>query len=175
MCGRYYIGPEAGEKLQFQPGEVFPGQRAPVILRGDAGESIARMKWGFPRIGGGGLVINSRSEKADVTNMFRRAVRERRCLVPMTGFYEWRRSPSGAKSKEKFVQDTFKAMFKRIDSAPAADVAPVVHGRWLYKRLVVFDYIKDLYRCSECNTIWDAESNYCPNCAAKMDLKGGEG
>ena len=109
MCGRYYIGPEVGEKLQVPPGEVFPGQMAPVILRGDVGETIALMKWGFPRIGGGGLVINSRSEKADVTNMFRRAVRERRCLIPMTGFYEWRRSPSGSKSKEKFA-------FQRADA-----------------------------------------------------------
>lgn len=103
MCGRYYIGQEAAEKLHFEPGEVFPGQHAPVILRGGMGENVARMKWGFPRIGGGGLVINSRSEKADVTNMFRRAVRERRCLIPATGFFEWRRSPSGSKTKEKFA------------------------------------------------------------------------
>ena len=23
--------------------------------------------------------------------------------------------------------------------------------------------------CSECNTTWDAESNYCPHCGAKME------
>ena len=57
----------------------------------------------------------------------------------------------------------------RIQCAPAADVVEVKHGVWLYKKCVVFDRTKDLYRCSECKTSWDAESKYCPNCGAKMD------
>lgn len=51
-----------------------------------------------------------------------------------------------------------------IEDAPAADVAPVVHGRWVFGGdcCVI---------CSECN---EEESNnnhrnYCPNCGAKMD------
>lgn len=56
-----------------------------------------------------------------------------------------------------------------IENLPAADVAPVVHGRWNsmdgYKMRVV---------CSECG--WDAPEygkfySYCPNCGAKMDLE----
>ena len=31
-----------------------------------------------------------------------------------------------AKSREKFIQDTFKAIFKRIDHAPTIDAVPVV-------------------------------------------------
>ena len=37
-----------------------------------------------------------------------------------------------AKSREKFIQDTFKAIFKRIDHAPTIDAVPVVHGRWIH-------------------------------------------
>ncbi|MFH1880079.1 MAG: SOS response-associated peptidase family protein, partial [Bacillota bacterium] len=48
------------------------------------------------------LVINSRSENADVTPMFQKAARERRCLVPASHFFEWRRT-EGRKSKEKFA------------------------------------------------------------------------
>ena len=49
----------------------------------------------------------------------------------------------------------------------AADVAPVVHGRWLYG-----DYYDIGDVCSECD--WDSQMThpsyrYFPNCGAKMD------
>lgn len=60
-----------------------------------------------------------------------------------------------------------------IEDAPAADVAPVVHGQWIEDH----DYLK----CPECGVMvkWDftffdiGNWNYCPNCGAKMD--GGDG
>lgn len=119
MCGRYYIAQEDNDEeiariiaemnkdtpqaAEMRLGEIFPSQVAPVIVNTSSGWAVKPMKWGFTRNGGGGLVINSRSEKADVTPMFSRAVRERRCLVPMSGFYEWRRTASGTKTKEKFA------------------------------------------------------------------------
>lgn len=120
MCGRYYIDTEEEnvkirailQELQkrslpmsdqVQGGEIYPSQIAPVILNeAGPGITVRPMKWGFPRVGGGGLVINSRSEKAEVTPMFQRAVRERRCLIPASWFFEWRRV-SGRKSKDKFA------------------------------------------------------------------------
>lgn len=52
-----------------------------------------------------------------------------------------------------------------IDDIPAADVAPVVHGRWVYG-----------CQCSVCgdrhgpyNTRHKPYYNFCPNCGAKMD------
>lgn len=59
---------------------------------------------------------------------------------------------------------------KRIEQIPAADVAPVVHGKWLkapYKYLVG--------TCSVCGceplmpSFRATPYNYCPNCGAKMD------
>lgn len=44
-------------------------------------------------------------------------------------------------------------------------------GEWEKRTFVIFDSAKVGYRCSECNTTWDAPTNYCPNCGAKM--KGG--
>jgi putative SOS response-associated peptidase YedK len=41
-------------------------------------------------------MINARSETAPGKPSFRRAFRERRCLIPADGFYEWRRT-NGAK------------------------------------------------------------------------------
>ena len=49
-----------------------------------------------------------------------------------------------------------------IDDFPAADVAPVRNARW--ER-----YGKNLGECSECGEIVSVQSNYCPNCGAKMD------
>ncbi len=119
MCGRYYIAQEDNDEEiariiailnkdvalagQIHPGEIFPSQMAPVIAMSPEGWTVKPMKWGFPRAGGSGLVINSRSEKADVTPMFQTAVREGRCLVPMSGFYEWQRTPDGKKAGEKFA------------------------------------------------------------------------
>ena len=55
---------------------------------------------------------------------------------------------------------------------PAADVAPVVHGRWEYDLPTINTYGQ--LRCSICNW-WtldpsvDRSYRYCPNCGAKMD------
>ena len=48
---------------------------------------------------------------------------------------------------------------------PAADVAPVRHGKWLHRK-------NGVAYCSECevDTVED-ETNYCPNCGATMDLE----
>lgn len=55
-----------------------------------------------------------------------------------------------AKSREKFVQDTFKAMFKRIDNAPAADVVPVVRCKDCKRREIdsLCEYFDDDDFCS---------------------------
>ncbi|MBE5795522.1 MAG: SOS response-associated peptidase [Clostridiales bacterium] len=118
MCGRYYIAAEDNDEeiariiavlnqdpkaaKQVHRGEIFPSQTAPVIVNTPTGWTVKAMKWGFPKAGGG-IVINSRSEKADVTPLFQSAVCQRRCLVPMSGFYEWRRTSDGGKTKEKFA------------------------------------------------------------------------
>ena len=55
---------------------------------------------------------------------------------------------------------------RMIETFPAVDAAPVVHGRWIEDK---YSYI----HCGVCGTEWDAlvhpETNYCPNCGAKMD------
>lgn len=66
-----------------------------------------------------------------------------------------------------------------MEMIPAADVAPVVHGRWEAKLLD--NYRKYSVTCSICGWVgienydsYDEPSdfNYCPSCGAKMDLEG---
>lgn len=56
---------------------------------------------------------------------------------------------------------------------PVADVAPVVHGRWIHDGQRINGGI-DWCHCSECGKSdnFCTRTNYCPNCGAKMD--GGE-
>ena len=53
----------------------------------------------------------------------------------------------------------------RIKDFPAADVAPVRHGRWL----CVDTDTEQFFLCNRCKKKEYWESDYCPNCGAKMD------
>ena len=62
-----------------------------------------------------------------------------------------------------------------IEDAPAADVAPVVHGRWIHSRYKDCSEQFELVKCSQCNheayamAFYVRGGNYCPSCGAKMD------
>jgi hypothetical protein len=67
-----------------------------------------------------------------------------------------------------FVEATDK-----VEQAPTVDAVEVVHGRWIMY-LDGDSIVPDrFYRCSECcDRGWGRKWPYCPNCGAKMDLKG---
>lgn len=90
-------------------------------------------------------------------------------------------------SRDMFYHDSgvngaLTAAMLEVENAPAADVVPVVHGRWIEKT-DLYDkgfYIskKIWYECSWCGmkTAWKDECfsmgvgyNFCPNCGARMD------
>jgi putative SOS response-associated peptidase YedK len=48
--------------------------------------------------------VNARSDTVATAAMFRGAYRERRCLVPVTGWYEWRKRPDGGKQAYAFAR-----------------------------------------------------------------------
>lgn len=53
-----------------------------------------------------------------------------------------------------------------VECLPAADVVPVVHGRW---RWAGEDRWNDTYECLKCGKLNMDDSAFCPNCGAKMD------
>lgn len=67
---------------------------------------------------------------------------------------------AGYKTRER-VWETREA----IQKLPASDVAPVVHGRWL----CVDTDTEHFFLCNRCKKKEFWESNYCPNCGARMD------
>lgn len=75
-------------------------------------------------------------------------------------------------------------VYHAMRKLPAADVAPVVHGRWIEEKKqtlipvefddagepVLHDYV--VYRCDQCGRTAGKKEPYC-HCGAKMDLKEG--
>lgn len=69
------------------------------------------------------------------------------------------------------TETEYDMICQKLDCVPAADVAPVVHGRWIADG--------DFVICSQCeaeinqkNSLgMDNSKNYCPNCGARMDLE----
>lgn len=59
-------------------------------------------------------------------------------------------------------------IYNVIKSVPTADVVEVVRGRWI-KRQFADEPTAFCYRCSECHLTYEVDTNYCPNCGAKMD------
>lgn len=109
MCGRYYVDDETAReieklvrnldrKLQIEhAGDVFPSQNA-TIIKGQGDHLVAeKMRWGFPGLEKGKLLINARAESALERRTFQDSVRYRRCVIPARGFYEWN------KAKERFT------------------------------------------------------------------------
>lgn len=108
MCGRYVLyGPSSRYRDHFKiPDDGFdftprynlaPSQAAPIV-RADAlgNRSILTALWGLiptwakvtedlPR------PINAKAETAAIKPMFRSAFRQRRVLVPVDAFYEWKK------------------------------------------------------------------------------------
>lgn len=103
MCGRYFIDlsdPELlaiAQELEKQKqaslpplpfktqGEIFPKDRVPI----QTGKDLYQvMQWGFQAFDNR-LIINARSETALDKALFAEAMRNHRCLIPASGYYEW--------------------------------------------------------------------------------------
>ena len=83
------------------------------------------------------------------------------------------------------IADSADRMIKIVQEVPAADVAPVVHGRWVFGKDLACCWgqiLKNKYHlyCSECleqafnrsednDPDFDIDTPYCFNCGAKMD------
>jgi len=110
MCGRYALyGPVSRknrEVIEFLDRELefggtynaAPTQMLP-IYRVDAtrGRELRLLRWGLIPFWAkdaaiGAKMINARGETVAEKAAFRAAFSRRRCLVPMSGFYEWKRA-----------------------------------------------------------------------------------
>jgi putative SOS response-associated peptidase YedK len=105
MCGRYVCSFSIEGLIEqfgldaataFQPHyNIAPSAVVPIVRQSPQGKRVADLlRWGLipnwskdPAIGG--KLNNARAESITEKPSFRNAYRQRRCLIPANGFYEW--------------------------------------------------------------------------------------
>jgi len=111
MCGRYELSSHPAAValafgLDYPPDirpryNIAPMQQVPIVRLGSNGRrQLVQVRWGLvPRFAKdpsiGARMINARGETLASRSAFRNAFARHRCLVPVNGFYEWRKTPSG--------------------------------------------------------------------------------
>lgn len=113
MCGRFTLTVDPAQLQEAFPGVDIGQGSAPryniaptqpvAVIPNNAKDRLDYFVWGLipswakdPSIGS--RLINARADTLAEKPSFRSAYRRRRCLIPATGFYEWKASP-GSKSK----------------------------------------------------------------------------
>ena len=123
MCGRFVLvaAPDAIQQQFSLPDmpelspryNIAPTQTVAVITNENPRE-LSFYRWGLipswsKDASIGSRMINARSEGVEEKPAFRAAFKRRRCLVPASGFYEWRKLPNGKKQPY---------LIRRRDGAP---------------------------------------------------------
>lgn len=106
MCNNYRIGQKraptmrevdeiVGEAAKSLPSELVRRTGPGLVLLGEEGAWQPKvMRWGFPHAKYG-EVNNTRSESLK-SPFWAESLAERRCLVPMSEYFEWQELPAGA-------------------------------------------------------------------------------
>ncbi|MBV0912698.1 SOS response-associated peptidase [Anianabacter salinae] len=112
MCGRFVLtlpddemarlfGAAPANDLPPVPNfNICPTNRVHAVVSDGAQRRLTAMRWGFlphwyKTLTDGPLLINARAETIAEKPAFRAACRERRCILPATGFYEWTKDDAG--------------------------------------------------------------------------------
>lgn len=121
MCGRYnFSSNSSDEKMstliqvmerkypgQYKTGEIFPGDPAPAMIARNEKIFPVPAIFGFPGYQDGKLLINARAETAAEKKTFADSLKERRVILPASGFYEW----DSAKMKYLFTVNAIPVMY----------------------------------------------------------------
>lgn len=131
MCGRYYLDDEIrDERLSDQikqamqiatkisapmktSGDIRPTDIAPVIAPSRISRKIGAfpMQWGFNHPKRGMLVFNTRMETAPEKDLFVTSVDDRRCLIPASGYYEWKKLDRNKKERYTFYGENREPLY----------------------------------------------------------------
>ena len=112
MCGRFALtlpsdavaqlfeALPANDLPEVPDYNICPTNRVHAVISDGGARRLVPMRWGFlphwyKTPTDGPLLINARSETVAEKPAFRAAARDRRCLIPASGFYEWTKDAAG--------------------------------------------------------------------------------
>ncbi|MBQ0928736.1 SOS response-associated peptidase [Saccharopolyspora endophytica] len=107
MCGRYAVRRDpaalaeefaAADRTEGATGADFnitPTKTVPIVVQRGAERSVRPVRWGLvptwaKEADGGPPMINARAETITAKPAYAESARRRRCLMPATGWYEWK-------------------------------------------------------------------------------------
>lgn len=108
MCGRFFLDKidELEDRFELEVSDdtldklienfnISPGQNIPVVTR-HSPNRLVLMRWGLipswsKDAKTGYKMINARVEGIESKPSFRKPLRSQRCLIPASGYYEWKR------------------------------------------------------------------------------------
>jgi putative SOS response-associated peptidase YedK len=91
------------EMAELEPRyNIAPTQPVAVVRAADGGNELTLLRWGLiPSWSKDAKIpyklINARAETVAEKPSFRSAFKQRRCLIPASGFYEWQKQGTGGK------------------------------------------------------------------------------
>ena len=124
----------------LREGDVHPGDKATVIIKGSNGLFAGDMRFGMngsrntADTKAPALLINARAESVREKKSFAESVAERRCVIPAKKFYEWDRDKNKAefspvKEKSVYLAGIYRdSDFVIITTAANSSMKPV-HDR----------------------------------------------
>ncbi len=98
MCGRFSLDrfPDnivealIDAEIAFTPREqVYPSDDVQVVFRTESGNEMVQMKWGWERSFAKRPLINTRANEAWGKPTWKDAIKNRRCIVPASAYFEW--------------------------------------------------------------------------------------
>ncbi len=111
MCGRFIVNSKQVEPwvmdnwdIKFSTStnlDLRPTQLVSTIIQSDGSLHQFDTKWGIKPAWSKRLLINAQAETANSKKTFAHSYHHRRCLVPCSGWYEWR--SEGGSHKQKYL------------------------------------------------------------------------
>ncbi|SES63115.1 SOS response-associated peptidase [Thalassotalea agarivorans] len=90
--------------------DLCPSQRVAAIIKPPSGFQQLDTIWGIQPVWAKKLLINAQSETIASKPTFRESIQIRRCLVPCTGWYEWK-TEAGKKQKYSFTHSQHEPFY----------------------------------------------------------------